>query len=193
MDAKGIINLGIGRLGSYKVNSIAPASTPLERECAANYAQWRDSELTRNRWVFNRYSKTLTVSGSAPNATDALPIAFDLPNDCLSVVRKRGDKWVQMGNKLYTNLDTLTIEYKATVAESEMPPLFIEVLAKRIQLEMCEWVTNSNVKADSALRMYNKAVKDAATNNAFIIGAEDETNELDEDDTWLSARFGAGI
>lgn len=193
MDAKGIINLGLRGLGSFQVNSIAPANTPLERQCANGYAQWRDSELTRNRWVFNRYVKTLTVSGSAPNATATLPNAFDLPSDCLAIVRKKRDTWVQMGNKLYSAETTLDIEYKASVAESLMPVLFIEVLAKRIQLEMCEWVTQSNVKPDSALRMYNKAVKDASTNNAFIIGPEDEANAPDESDEWLNARYGVGL
>lgn len=193
MDAKGISNQGLGLLGSYSVNSIAPAVTPLEKRIAGNYNQWKTSELTKRRWVFNNYTKTLTVSGSAPHATVERPNAFDLPNDCLAPIRKKTDTWIQRGKKLYTWDTVLYIEYKADVAEELFDVLFNDVLAFRIAFENVEWVTQSNVKKADVGSMYKDAIRTAAANNSLIIGAEDDANEDDSKDSWLAARYGVGI
>jgi hypothetical protein len=194
MDAKGILNQGLRLLGSYSVNSIAPAGTPLERHCAEGYPQWRDSELIRRRWVFNRATVTLTVTGSAPDATAMHPYAFDLPSDCLAPVRQKGDTWVQKrGRKIYHSDTTLDFEYKARVVETDFDTLFNDTLACRIAFEMCEWVTQSNVKKSDALELYRKSIAVAAANNALIIGAEDSVHETEGQDEWLNARYGYGL
>lgn len=193
MDAHGILNQGVRLLGSYNINSINPPSTPLERQCAGGYPQWRDSELTRRRWVFSRRFATLTVQGSAPNAIASHPLAFDLPADCLAPVRKRGDQWIQQGRKIYTACSVLELEYKARIVETDFDVLFNDVLACRVAYELCEWVTQSNVKKADCVQFYKDAVKIAAANNALIIGAEDSVHEVDSQDEWVNARYGYGV
>jgi hypothetical protein len=193
MDAIGIINQGLRKLGSFSVNSITPASSPIERKCAEGYSQWRKSELTKRRWVFNWFPATLSVQGSAPHATSERPFAFDLPADCLALIRKRGDTWRQHGRKIYAAQSTLQIEYKGDVPDTDLDPLFIDTLACRVAEEMCEWVTQSNVKKSDAVQMYKETIRIAAANNALIIGSEDSFNELDSQDEWMSARAGVGL
>lgn len=194
MDAKSIINLGLGKLGSYSVNSIAPAVTPLEKKVAAGYPQWRDSEITKNRWVFARLYAVLTAGGaSATMGTSDRPNGFAKPNDALRVLREKGAKWEQRGAYLYTYDSTLTIPYVARVVEAEFDPLFVDTLAARVAVEMCEGVTQSNLKKQDAQAQYTQTIRVARAANAITLGSDDSMTELDDDDDWLTARRGYGV
>jgi hypothetical protein len=194
MDAKTIINLGLGMLGSYSVNSIAPAVTPLEKKMAIRYPQFRDSELTKNRWVFARLYATLTLSVPVPSmATAERPNAFAKPNDCLRPIRSKGAKWEVRGGYIYTSDSALTIEYIARIVEADFDPLFVDMLAARIAMDMCEDVTQSNIKKGDARTAYREAKQSAKAANALIIGSDDDMTEPDDDDSWIQARRGVGL
>lgn len=192
MDAKTQINLGLNLLGSYAVNSIAPATTPLEKKCAMFYPQWRDSELTKNRWVFARGYAVLTEGGGLEGTAERL-FSFALPSDSMRPLREKGVTWEQRGRYLYNSVNTLTLNYIKRVVEADFDPLFVDVLAARVALELCETVTQSNLKKADARAYYSNTLKIAKSANAVIIGQGDDTDEFDEDDTWIQGRRGVGL
>lgn len=192
MDAKTQLNLGLNLLGSYSVNSIAPATTPLEKKCATFYTQWRDSELTKNRWVFARGYAVLSEGGGAFETAER-PYSFALPSDCLRPLREKSVTWEQRGRYLYNATATLTLNYLMRVVEANFDPLFVDVLAARIAVEMCESVTQSNLKKADARAGYKDALKIAKAANAVIIGMGDDADESDEDDEWIAGRRGVGL
>ncbi len=193
-DEKTIINLGLGLLGQHSITSYANPANPLERRVVPAYAHQRRSELIKRRWVFNRHFASLTIRPDATMNTAERPYAFDLPNDYLAAVRDRTTTWQIRGNLLYSRYDSVVLEYKADVPEVQFDPLFVDVLAARIAVDNAEWITQSNIKkADADDRFYKPAIQMAAANNALIIGSEDETGALDEDDTWLHARAGYNL
>ncbi len=193
MDRKAILNYGLGMLGSYTVTSLEPGVTPLEKRVASNYQQWKRSELTRRRWVFNRGFSVLTQEPTAPMATEERQYGYALPTDYLAAVRDKYSRWQIRGRYIYSAEDSLVLEYKMDVDEENFDPLFVDTLACRIALEMCEWVTQSNMKKADAERAYNNTIKLASANNALIIGPEDELTEPDENDSWIASRAGWGL
>lgn len=189
MDAKGIINYGLSKVGASRVNSLAPPSSKLEKNCAEFYPQWRDSELTKRRWVFARRVAALNLNPSV-TPIEGRTFGFDMEADMLRPVRDRASTWIQSGRTILAYADALTIEYIARVPESEFDPLFVDVLGWRVVQENVEYITQSNTKGADADAKYKEAVRIAGANNALIIGAEDSVS-VDELDTWELARMGA--
>jgi hypothetical protein len=189
MDAKGIINYGLSKVSSSRVNSIAPPTSKLEKNCAEFYPQWRDSELTKRRWVFARRVAALNLNPSV-TPLEGRTFAFDMEPDMLRPIRDRQSTWIQNGRTILGYAEALTVEYIARVPESEFDPLFVDVLGWRVVIESVEFITQSNTKSADAQAQYDKAVKIAGINNALIVGPENSVS-ADELDEWELARMGA--
>lgn len=182
-----IINNGLSKIAASRITRIDPPQTPLEGFMAAGYPQWKRSELTKRRWVFaTEHYKQLTKVDTLTGVDK--PYKFALPNDCLRPIRTKKTEWEQRGRYLYSAYDILYIDYIRNADESEFDPLFNDVLSARVGIESVEYVTQSNKKEEKAIGYYDKAVKEAAQANAFIIGAED-IQEDDEDFSWVSSRY----
>lgn len=185
-----IINLGLSKIASSRVNRIDPARTPLETYMAGNYPQWKREELTKRRWVCameENYTLTLTNT----DETADKPYRYLLPANCLRPVRTKYSEWNQAGRSLYSTCPILKIDYIRNIPESEFDPLLNEVLACKIAMESCEYVTQSNSKKEDAERKYDRAVATAGQANAFVIGPEDIASD-DGDYSWVSVRYTGG-
>lgn len=192
MDAKTIVNLGLALLGQYSISSLSPAVTPLEKKCALRYTPYKQSELTKGRWVCAVQYAALTEGGGLQETAER-PYSFALPSDCLRVLRDKGAKWQQRGRYLYHSEATLTVPYIADIVEADMDPLLVDVIAARVAREMCEDITQSNSKQATCDARYIRAVKEARAANALIIGSDEQVGELDDDDDWFQARRGVGL
>lgn len=185
-----IINLGLSKIAASRINRIDPARTPLETYMAGNYPQWKREELTKRRWVCaleENYTLTLT---DTLTETDK-PYRYLLPANCLRPIRGKCSEWRQAGRSLYSAYPTLKIDYIRNISESEFDPLLNEVLACKIAMESCEYVTQSNNKKADAESKYDRAVSTAAQANAFVIGPEDIASD-DNDYSWVTARYTGG-
>lgn len=189
MDAKGIINQGLGHLGAYTVTSLEPANTPIEKRMKFMYPQARDAEMLKGRWVFTIQYKDLTLVPGAPHGSVDAQYGFQLPNNYLGAVKNRETRWYVRSGNVYAATNTLKLEYRARVDESLFDPLFIDVLALRIALDNCEWVTQSNTKKADIRQMYADARRAAVINNSLLLD-EDETEVPDYEDSWIRARAG---
>lgn len=183
-----IINLGLSGLGSSRITRIDPPRTPIEQFMAANYPQWKRSELAKRRWVFATVEDYVMTLSSVATSGD-YKYKFNLPADCMRPIRDKTSRWIQRGRAIYHTGDTLTIDYVRNVIESEFDPLFNDVLAARIRKESAEYLTQSKSKKDDAKEDYIMALREAARANAFVIGPED-LDEEDNEPSWLDAHNG---
>jgi hypothetical protein len=108
-------------------------------------------------------------------------------------LRELGVTWEQRGRYLYNRTNTLTLNYIKRVVEADFDPLFVGVLAARVAEELCEYVTQSNLKKADAHVQYDKGLRRARSANAVIIGMDDRIEEPDEDDEWIQGRRGVGV
>lgn len=188
MTPKDIINQGLSKLGSSRVSTIDQPRQPLEHAAATGYPQWRDSELRKRRWLFATKRVTLTPSND-PIPDVERPYQFALPVDNLRIIRPGAATWEQRGLFLYDYGPTVTLDYVARVPDGEFDPLFVDVLACRVAMELVETATQSNTKAAKVKEMYDEAVAIAGQCNAYERGGED-MNENPYDSSWVSSRFG---
>lgn len=188
MDAKGVINYGLGKIGASRVNSLSPAQSKLEKHCAEGYVQWRRSELAKRRWVFARRVEALTVNPSV-TPVNGRAFAYDLPPNIVRVIRDRDTTWIQSGRYIHSYAASQELEFIVDVPEGEFDPLFLDVLAWRVVQECNEYLTQSNTKDVSFTEKYKEAVRTAGVANAFIIGPE-YTQTADDLDEWELARVG---
>lgn len=180
-----IINLGLSKIASSRITRLDPAATPLEKFMAANYPQWKRTELTKRRWVFAMvYDYTLTLNATLTGVDK--PYKYVLPEDCLRPIRGKRTEWRQAGRYIYSSCSTLNLDYIKNVLEADFDPMFNEVLACKVAMESAEYVTQSNTKVAVAKQNYLDMVADAAHANAFVIGPED-IQETDEAFSWVNA------
>jgi hypothetical protein len=190
MDAKTVINLGLAKLGA-SINSISPATSSLEKHCAAFYPQWKRSELAKRRWVFATQYISLNLDGAATVTTER-PFAFTIPPNVIRIVRPKATVWEQNGKVILHVENTLSIKAVVDVDENDCDALFIDALACRVGKECIDKVSESNVKFGTLERWYKEAIREAGQSNAIIVGPE-ENSEPDEIDPWAAARFGVGV
>ena len=192
MDAKSIVNLGLGKIAASRVSSISPPKSPIERHVAEGYPQWRDSELQKRTWVFSLWYQPLTaVSTDNDIANEGRKYQFALPNDLLKPIRDRHTEWEIRGPFLFSSQSTVILPYVRRVSEALFPALFVDVLAARVAMESVEYATQSNTKADAVeAKHYVPAITEAGKANAFVVGPQDQRLD-DENSEWITARFGA--
>lgn len=182
-----VINLGLAKIGSSRVRDIAPPKSSLEHHCSEGYEMWKRTELAKHRWVFaTEYSYPLTISAEVER-DDGLRYKYGLPTDCLRPIRSKYTTWVQAGRFIYSECDTLSIDYIRNVPEAEFDPLFVDVLAARVAMESVEYTTQSNTKKADASTLYERSLNDAKKANAFTRGPEDIQYD-DADFSFITSR-----
>ena len=171
-----IINQGLGKFSSSKINRINPPQTGLERRYGGCQLG-KERALARRRWVFaTDRAYPLPYLGASDDSR--WPYLYELPNTVLRPVREAGSEWKQQGRKILSQYADLTIPVVLNIAEGEFDPLFNEVLINRVWQETVNFVTQADTGRDRADLGYDEAVKVAGRHNAFIIGPE----KIDTDD-----------
>lgn len=173
----GIINLGLGKYSSSRINSISPGRTPLEVRCT-QYPQWKESELSKRRWVFAT-DLEYDLPQIAYEDGKRRPYVYELSSNVLRPIRESGATWRQSGRKIYSDVADLTIPIIENIPEADFDPLFVDVLACRVWMETLSLVKESDSGYDVAKDAYIDAVAVAAKNNAYVIGPEDVTSDDD--------------
>lgn len=185
-DAKQICNLGLGKIGATTVSSLAPPRTVVEKLCAANYVQWRNSELRKRRWVFATEVVPLALSATIPNTE--LPYKYILPGNYLRAVRPWRCPWVIRGQFLFSASNQVTLEYIRKCDDNELTDEnFVDVLAWRIAMELSEPTTQSNSKIGNAAVGYKDAIAEAGRLNAFLLDPS-PVDAPDEAFSWVDSR-----
>ena len=184
-----ICNMGLGKLGSSRLNNVSPPISTLEVKCASEFPQWKQSELRKRRWTFA--TKMIKLSAQlepVPVVTDGRSYVFVRPGDVLRAIRPKNCTWVARGEFFYDYNNTIILEYIRNVPDNELTDVsFIDVLAARVAVECAELASQSPGKKRDAFAMLKDAEDEAGRLNAFVL----EPHETGGDDaayTWDNAR-----
>lgn len=183
-----ISNLALQKLGAVRITALSENSRNA-RSCNACYEAMRDLELRAHPWNFAITRTTLAAAGTAP-AFDYL-YAFPVPNDFLRLIlpphfnldwrleRQDGVRCI-----LTNDTDALQIRYIQRITDpTEFDPCFVELLACRMGVQMCEEITQSNEKKQDIEGQYKNGVLLARRANAF-----EKTSMMAPEDSWLVAQ-----
>ncbi len=181
-----IINLGLAKIGSSRIRRINPPQTSLEKFISEAYLHWKQSELSKRRWVFATEHE-FSFSQVEELTETARPFKYQVPADCVRLIRYPSTEWIQRGQFIYSAYEALKGDYIRLADESEFDAWFNETLATRVALECVEYVTQSNTKKETVERWYARSIADAGKANAYVIGTED-LDQVDEHFEFLAGR-----
>ena len=146
-----LILLGASPLSSFT------EGTDAAQVCDRLYPDFRDSMLSRYPWSWTYKKIQLARLGIAP--LNEFEYAYQLPGDMLSGVQAvfettstnqapLNDGWEIYGQELYTDLETVFIDYQTSIDESKMPNYFVQLLRTGFAAEIAVTITDQATKAD---------------------------------------------
>jgi hypothetical protein len=193
----GIANAALIKLGADRITSLED-NVDRARVLNARYADVRDAELRRHRWLFSLARHSLPADATVPMF--GYDYQYTLPADCLRVIQVNDydlgpnlsdyraapmQLWSIEGRKIYTSLPPpLKVRTIQRITDTGLyDPCFVEALAARLAYECCERITQSDSKRQLALADYRLAIREAIQANALEVAPGDTT-----DDSWISVR-----
>lgn len=143
-------------LGASVISSFSEG-TPAALACSRLYPDLRDTLLSRYPWSWS--VRKVQVSRLSTPPINEWKYAYQLPGDMLTGVLAVFDSssdsarpvnygWEIYGSQLYTNLETVYIDYQETVSESLMPPYFVRLLRMAMSAELALVITDQQSKME---------------------------------------------
>jgi hypothetical protein len=143
-------------LGASVISSFAEG-TPSALACSRLYPDLRDTLLSRYPWSWSL--RKVQVSRLATAPINEWKYAYQLPGNMLTGVlavfssssdaaRPINYGWEIYGSQLYTNLETVYIDYQETVSESLMPPYFVRLVRMAMAAELALVITDQQSKME---------------------------------------------
>lgn len=187
-------------LGAAPLSSFTEGSDTAQA-CDRLYPDVRDTILSTYVW-----SWTLKKSQLARLSTNPLnewSYAYQLPGDMLSgalaVFETNGSferpiryGWEIYGDQLYTNMETVYIDYQSNVSESKMPPYFVRLLRTALASELAIVVTDQASKADYFRAMAygspGESGRGGMMREAMNIDARGQSTQIVEDYSLIEVR-----
>jgi hypothetical protein len=187
-------------LGASPISSFTEG-TDSAQACDRLYPDLRDTMLSTYVW-----SWTLKKSQIARLSTDPInewQYAYQLPGDMLSGVlavfesnstteRSRRYGWEVYGDQLYTNMETVYIDYQASVSETKMPNYFVRLLRTALAGELAIVVTDQAAKADyfkaQAFGSPGENGRGGLMREAMNIDARGQSTQIVEDYSLIEVR-----
>ncbi len=183
-----ICNRALQKIGAARIVSLTENSKNA-RECNACYDALRQAELRKNFWSFAIKRAQLAKDATAPDWGKAY--SYTLPADFICLA----DNYPELnspyldfeieGRQIFTNMtDPLQIRYISDIRDANlMDPLFREALASKIADEICEIVTQSNAKKQTAMIEYENAIAEAKARNGI-----EKIDARPPEDIWVTVR-----
>ena len=146
-----LILLGAAPLSSFT------EGTDAAQACDRLYPDLRDSLLSRYPFSWSYIKVQLGRLSTTP--INEFKYAYGLPGNMLSGVQAVfetsstnqqpiNDGWEIYGQELYTNLESVYIDYQESVDESKMPHYFVQLLRTALASELAITITDQSTKAD---------------------------------------------
>lgn len=143
-------------LGSTTISSFSEG-TDLASACSRLYPDLRDTLISRYPWSWSLKKVQLARLATAP--LNEWKYAYQLPGSILTGVialfssgsasaNSLNYGWELYDDQVYTNLETVYIDYQTTIAESDLPVYFVRMLRTALAGELAIPVTDQTQKAD---------------------------------------------
>lgn len=197
-----IANRALSKLGESRITSFDDDSKPA-REMKSAFDIVRDAEFRAHRWHFTKKRITLPALSTAP--AFGWLYQYQLPSDFLQLIQvgqydpivplndyrtTEQTEWAveagDTGNVILTNHEApLQIRYVSRIVDTtRFDSTFVEVLACRLAIEVCEILTQSTTKKESAKDDYKLAMMVAIRANAIELPPA-----TIQDGSWITARL----
>jgi hypothetical protein len=154
--------------------------------CNRNWEMVRNQVLRDHPWNFAMKRTSLAPSGTGPSW--GFTNAFPLPADYVRLIEIRDlstEEYVLENNQILANDDILYIRYVYKVADSnKYDASFIDAVATRLAVELCEALTQSNTKKELLFQEYD----DSLTRAKRVDGQENPPVQFEEDE-WINVRY----
>lgn len=145
-------------LGSQPLSSFEEGSS--QATIASNlYEGSYLSTLTNHRWRFATKIAQLARLSAAP--MNGYTYAFQIPSDCIYVIKPSTTDYEVYGSLLYANEMALTLEYTYRVDESKLPPYFTKMLEFFLAAQFAIPLAGSIDKGTYYTRLYEDQLKRA--------------------------------
>jgi len=143
-------------LGAAPISSFTEG-TDSAQACDSLYPDLRDSLISRYEWTWS--TRKIQLSRLSTNPINEWKYSYQLPGDMISGVMAVFETnstfqkplrygWEIYQDKLYTNLETVYIDYQTSVAESAMPEYFVRLLRTALACELAMVVTDQASKSE---------------------------------------------
>lgn len=183
-----IANRALQALGAKRIASLSEDSRNA-RSVNSCFDSLRRAELRKHPWSFAVKRASLPASATAPLFVKQS--SFPLPSDFIRLLPPDSEAnyndrdWQIEGRNIVTNDSApLEIRYIYDVTDpNEMDALFREALALKIAEEVCEEITQSNTKKETAILGYRDIIAEARRANAF-----ERVSQKPVEDEWLTVR-----
>ena len=156
-----ICNKALLLLGAESITSFTEGSTA-GNACSIMYGDVKSSTLAMYAWSFTIVKKELNRDTSTPNSE--WQYQYTMPNDMLTGVPRAvrasssaGSPTItswEMGTAengysvLFTNQTSIFIDYQRSVAESNMPSYFTQLLTYQLAWHLAEVMTDQTAKSE---------------------------------------------
>lgn len=193
-----VANRALTKLGSGRITSLSD-DVKAARSINSCFEDIRDDELRANRWQFAMKRVSLAALASSPEFgfqyQYALPADFlrlDMINDEYpaavmdNYIGSETQEYMVEGNLILTDIAApLKLRYISRIDDpNQWDVNFREMVASRIAMEICEDLTQSDTKKQSAAKDYDRAKK-----VAIRIGAIEKPPATPPDNTWIISRI----
>lgn len=183
-----ICNLALQKLGARAIVSLSEDSRNA-RACNLAYESCKKAELRDHTWNFAIERATLAADATAPEW--GRDNAFELPSDFIRLLAPYPEDKVEdldyqiEGTKIYTDESApLYIRYVKNVTDTAtFDDLFVQVLACRLAMEICEEITQSTQKLQNIMSMYESSISKAKKTNAL-----EKPKQSWPDNSWITCR-----
>ncbi len=144
-----IVSDAFTNLGRNPVSDIDSSSEPIVITASKKYDLLLLNELGNHPWRFATLTRDLNLLAAEPPVKE-FSNAFQLPTDFLKMERvNEGDFFRIYENKLYTNTQSIQIDYTAKVDESRFPAYFSLYMGYRLTQDMAMPLTQQlTIKKD---------------------------------------------
>lgn len=185
-----ICNIALTRLGEPMITSLLGSSKGA-MYCNLHYPRTRDAILRAHPWNFALKRVELSLATDTP--AFEFDYAFDLPVDCLKVIRTRWDaeategvEYRIEGHQLLCNEETAAIEYIAKITNPDLyDPLFVDLLAHRLAAEIAKAMTDDSNLIKGLWEIYQAKLAEARTTDA----TEGTPRDVVDAGGWVLARL----
>jgi hypothetical protein len=143
-------------LGAEPITSFTDGSDSAQA-CSRLYPDLRDTIISSYVWSWSLKKSQIARLSTAP--INEWQYAYQLPGDMLSGVlavfetagtteRSRRYGWEIYGEQLFTNMETVYIDYQQSIVESKMPVYFVRLLRTAMAAELAIVITDQASKSD---------------------------------------------
>lgn len=190
-----ICNMALTALGANNIMDLTE-NTEEARKCNVLFENLRDEMLESHIWNFAiRRSDDLALSATSPEWE--YTNKFQLPTDCLRVLKTNFEKPIQSVNRrsdraykieegyLLTDEGSVKIQYLAKVTDpTKQLRAFQVALAARLEAELAFSILQSARIAESKWKIYELKLR-----NAKAVDAQEGTPDDQLDDEWTDSRY----